>query len=194
MPRTKCFNRDDALKKAMQAFWMKGYEATSVQELVDCMGINRGSLYDTFGDKHSLFLEALDQYSLNSQLRLESFRGDGDAREILTKFLYLFMRKQVTDPERRGCFMTNSAVERSSRDDECAERIREFFEEIESGISDLIARGQKAGTFSSKRDAAHLASFFIGVMQGIRVIGKVNPDENVLRPMVDVALSVLDVE
>ena len=62
MARTKCFNRDEALEKAMQAFWAKGYEATSVQDLVDCMGINRGSLYDTFGDKHQLFLEALDQY------------------------------------------------------------------------------------------------------------------------------------
>lgn len=178
----------------MQAFWMKGYEATSVQELVDCMGINRGSLYDTFGDKHSLFLEALDQYSSNSQLRLESFRKDGDAREILTKFLYLFMQKQVSDPERRGCFMTNSAVERSSRDDECAERIRLFFEEMEVGLTDLIARGQKTGTFKSTRDAESLASFFIGVMQGIRVVGKVNPDEAVLRPMVDVALTVLNAE
>ncbi|MEH6525709.1 MAG: TetR/AcrR family transcriptional regulator [Sneathiella sp.] len=194
MPRTKCFNRDDALEKATQAFWMKGYEATSVQELVDCMGINRGSLYDTFGDKHSLFLEALDQYSSNSQLRLESFRKDGDAREILTKFLYLFMQKQVSDPERRGCFITNSAVERSSRDDECADRIRLFFEEMESSLTDLIARGQKSGAFKSKRDAANLASFFIGVMQGIRVIGKVNPNETVLRPMVDVALTVLDAE
>ncbi|MCR9214150.1 MAG: TetR/AcrR family transcriptional regulator [Proteobacteria bacterium] len=192
MPRTKCFNREEALEKAIGAFWAKGYEATSVQDLVDCMGINRGSLYDTFGDKHKLFLEALDRYGQGSQLRIETLRQPGDPREILTKFMYVFMQKQVADPARRGCFMTNSAVELSSRDDECAERIKIFFEDMEDGFRDLIARGQKEGVFKSKRDSASLASFFIGVMQGIRVVGKVTPEEEVLRPMVDVALTVLD--
>ncbi|TNE36585.1 MAG: TetR/AcrR family transcriptional regulator [Alphaproteobacteria bacterium] len=192
MARTKCFNREEALKKAMQAFWSKGYEATSVQDLVDCMGINRGSLYDTFGDKHKLFLEALDQYGTGSQVRLDMLCQDGDPREILTKFLYVFMQKQVADPMRRGCFMTNAAVELSSRDNECAERIRVFFEEMEARLKDLIARGQREGVFTAKRDADSLAAFFVGVMQGMRVIGKVNPNEAVLRPMADVALTVLD--
>jgi len=193
MPRTKCFNREEALEKAIGAFWAKGYEATSVQDLVDCMGINRGSLYDTFGDKHKLFLEALDRYGEGSQLRIEALRQEGDPREVLTRFMYVFMQKQVADPARRGCFMTNSAVELSSRDDECAERIRIFFEDMEVEFKDLITRGQREGVFKSKRDAASLASFFIGVMQGIRVVGKVNPNEETLRPMVDVALTVLDV-
>ena len=192
MARTKCFNREEALEKAMQAFWVKGYEATSVQDLVECMGINRGSLYDTFGDKHKLFLEALDQYGAGSQLRIDVLRQAGDPREILTKFMYVFMQKQVADPKRRGCFMTNAAVELSSRDDECAERVRVFFEDLEAAIKDLIARGQREDVFKTKRDAASLAAFFVGIMQGMRVVGKVNPDEAVLRPMVDVALTVLD--
>ena len=69
MPRAKCFDRNDALEKAMKAFWSRGYEATSMQDLVDCMGINRGSLYNTFGGKHELFLEALDHYGQNSLLK-----------------------------------------------------------------------------------------------------------------------------
>ncbi|MCF8467761.1 MAG: TetR/AcrR family transcriptional regulator [Sneathiella sp.] len=194
MARTKCFSREEALEKAMQAFWVKGYEATSVQDLVDCMGINRGSLYDTFGDKHKLFLEALDQYGTGAQLRIDVLRQDDDPREILTKFMYVFMQKQVADPKRRGCFMTNCAVELSSRDDECAERVRVFFEDMEAAVKDLIARGQREGVFTTKRDAASLAAFFIGIMQGMRVVGKVSPDEAVLRPMVDVALTVLDAE
>jgi TetR/AcrR family transcriptional repressor of nem operon len=194
MARTKCFNRDEALEKAMQAFWAKGYEATSVQDLVDCMGINRGSLYDTFGDKHQLFLEALDQYGTGALLRTDVLRQDGNAREILSKFMYVFMQKQVMDPKRRGCFMTNAAVELCSRDDECAERVRVFFEDMEEALKELISRGQRDGTFKTKRDAASLAAFFVGVMQGMRVIGKVNPDEKVLGPMVDVALTVLDGE
>ena len=97
MARTKCFNRDEALEKAIGAFWAKGYEATSVQDLVDCMGINRGSLYDTFGDKHKLFLEALDRYGKGSLLRADALRQKGDAREILTRFMYFFMQKQVRD-------------------------------------------------------------------------------------------------
>ncbi|MCC3304095.1 TetR/AcrR family transcriptional regulator [Sneathiella sp. HT1-7] len=194
MARTKCFNRDEALEKAMQAFWAKGYEATSVQDLVDCMGINRGSLYDTFGDKHQLFLEALDQYGTGALLRTDVLRQDGDAREILSRFMYVFMQKQVMDPKRRGCFMTNAAVELCSRDDECAERVRVFFEDMEDALKELISRGQRDGTFKTKRDAASLAAFFVGVMQGMRVVGKVNPNEKVLGPMVDVALTVLDGE
>ncbi len=194
MARTKCFNRDEALEKAMQAFWAKGYEATSVQDLVDCMGINRGSLYDTFGDKHQLFLEALDQYGTGALLRTDVLRQDGDAREILSKFMYVFMQKQVMDPKRRGCFMTNAAVELCSRDDECADRVRVFFEDMEDALGELIARGQAEGVIKTKRDPASLAGFFVGVMQGMRVVGKVTPDEKVLGPMVDVALTVLDGE
>ena len=194
MARTKCFNRDEALEKAMQAFWAKGYEATSVQDLVDCMGINRGSLYDTFGDKHQLFLEALEQYGTVALLRTDVLRQDGDAREILSKFMYVFMQKQVMDPKRRGCFMTNAAVELCSRDDECADRVRVFFEDMEDALGELIARGQAEGVIKTKRDPASLAGFFVGVMQGMRVVGKVTPDEKVLGPMVDVALTVLDGE
>ena len=194
MARTKCFNRDEALEKAMQAFWAKGYEATSIQDLVDCMGINRGSLYDTFGDKHRLFLEALDQYGTGALLRTDVLRQPGDPREILAKFIYVFMQKQVMDPKRRGCFMTNAAVELCSRDDECAERVRVFFEDMEDALGELIARGQAEGVIKTKRDPASLAGFFVGVMQGMRVVGKVNPDEKVLGPMVDVALTVLDGE
>ncbi|WP_339632861.1 TetR/AcrR family transcriptional regulator [uncultured Sneathiella sp.] len=194
MARTKCFNREEALDKAMQAFWAKGYEATSIQDLVDCMGINRGSLYDTFGDKHSLYLAALDQYGTGALLRTDVLRQKGDPREILSKFMYVFTQKQVMDPKRRGCFMTNAAVELCSRDDECADRVRIFFEDMETALKELIERGQREGEFKSKRDAASLAAFFVGVMQGIRVIGKVNPNEALLRPMVDVALTVLDSE
>ena len=194
MARTKCFNREEALEKAMQAFWAKGYEATSIQDLVDCMGINRGSLYDTFGDKHRLFLEALDQYGTGALLRTDVLRQPGNPREILSKFMYVFMQKQVMDPKRRGCFMTNAAVELCSRDDECADRVRVFFEDMEAALKELITRGQSEGVIKTKRDAASLAAFFVGVMQGMRVVGKVNSDEAMLRPMVDVALTVLDGE
>lgn len=178
----------------MKAFWAKGYEATSIQDLVDCMGINRGSLYDTFGDKRRLFLEALDQYGTGAILRTDSLRGDGNPRELLAEFLYVFMQKQVADPIRRGCFMTNAAVELSARDDECAARVREFFAELETILKELIARGQREGVFKSRQDPGHLASFFVCVMQGLRVIGKVTPEEEKLRPMVEVALTVLDGE
>ena len=74
MARHKAFNREEVLDRAIEVFWAHGYEATSIQELVDSMGINRGSLYDTFGDKHRLFLEALDRYEqafhTNSEKRM----------------------------------------------------------------------------------------------------------------------------
>jgi len=192
MPRAKLFNREDALQNAMQAFWARGYEATSIQELVDCMGINRGSLYDTFGDKHSLFLAALDQYTAKSLLRGSALSKEGNARDILTEFLRAFMFRNLDDPQKRGCFITNTAVERSSHDADCATRIRDYFSHIEKELEALIERGQKDKTITTTRDPATLAAFFIGVMQGIRVVAKVNPEEACLRPLVEVALASLD--
>ncbi len=192
MPRAKCFNREDALQKAMQAFWAQGYEATSIQDLVDCMGINRGSLYDTFGDKHQLFLEALDQYSVDSLGRVSTLGRDGNARTILNEFLHAFMFRNLEDPLKRGCFITNTAVERSPHDEDCAMRVRNYFAEVETNIKTLIERGQVDGDITSKRDPDTLAAFFIGVMQGIRVVAKVNPEEACLRPLVEVALASLD--
>ena len=192
MPRAKCFNRDDALQKAMQAFWAQGYEATSVQNLVDCMGINRGSLYDTIGDKHQLFLAALDQYTVDSLGRVSVLEREGNARTILNEFLHAFMFRNLEDPLRRGCFITNTAVERSPHDEDCTTRVRSYFAEIEKNIKNLVKRGQSEGDISSTRDPDTLAAFFIGVMQGIRVVAKVNPEEACLRPLVEVALASLD--
>ncbi|WP_169543489.1 TetR/AcrR family transcriptional regulator [Sneathiella aquimaris] len=192
MARNKCFNREDALQKAMTAFWSQGYEATSIQDLVDCMGINRGSLYDTFGDKHSLFLAALDQYTETSVTRSSALQRDGNAKQILTEFLQAFMLRNIEDKDRRGCFITNTAIERSSHDEDCATRIRNYFSSVEKDLEQLIARGQAAGEIKTSRDSATLAAFFIGVMQGIRVVAKVNPTEEYLRPLVDVALASID--
>lgn len=193
MARQKAFDKNEALDKAMKAFWARGYEATSVQDLVDCMGINRGSLYNTFGDKHKLFLAALDRYGKNStSLRTERLSKPGNARTMLSEFMYDFIYALISDKERRGCFMTNSAVELSPHDDDCAVQIRAFFEQTERALQNLIRRGQQEGTITSARSAGDLATFLVGVMQGIRVVGKVNPDDSQLRPLADVALSTLD--
>ncbi len=177
----------------MNAFWARGYEATSIQDLVDCMGINRGSLYDTFGDKHTLFVAALDRYTENtSSVKIKRLAAKGDARKLLTDFMYGFMNNLMSDTSRRGCFITNTAIELSPHDDNCAQKIRVFFEAMELALQKLISRGQDDGTITSSRNADELATFFVGVMQGLRVVGKVNPNEEQLRPLVDVALSALD--
>jgi TetR/AcrR family transcriptional regulator, transcriptional repressor for nem operon len=191
MPRAKCFDRDEALRNAMKAFWAHGYEATSIQDLVDCMGINRGSLYDTFGDKHQLFISALDQYTDTSLSRMTELQKSGNASDILSEFLIAFMYRTLGDPEKRGCFVTNTTIERSTHDDECAERLRTYYGCLEQDLQALIKRGQSADDIASTRSASDLAAFFIGVMQGIRVMGKVRPEENFLRPMVEVAIATL---
>ena len=191
MPRAKCFDREEALYKAMKAFWARGYEATSVQDLVDSMGINRGSLYDTFGDKHQLFLAALDQYTKKSLSRGNALKQEGNALEILTEYLYAFMYRTLEDPEKRGCFITNTTVERSSYDAECAKVVGDYYGQVEDDLASLIARGQREGDITDDRSASELAVFCLGVMQGVRVMGKCRPEEKTLRPMVDVALSAI---
>ena len=192
MPRVKEFDRDEVLRRAMDLFWAKGYEATSVQDLVDEMGINRGSLYGTFGGKHDLFLAAIDHYAdsivSESLLRLES---GGPVRDLIRRHFGRMIEQPASAP-RRGCMMTNSAVERAPCDAAIAERVRSHFDRIAEVFAALIARGQATGEVSGRYPAAQMARFLLMNFNGLRVLSKSGESPERLNEAVDVALSVLD--
>ena len=113
MSRPKAFNPDEALEKAMQVFWHKGYEATSMEDLLSAMDINRGSLYATFGDKRELFLKAMDLYCTGGGVgsRLSILSQTGPALPLIRQFIGAMLEFGLSDPLRRGCMMTNTLVE-----------------------------------------------------------------------------------
>src|SRR5713226_2211779 len=112
MARQKEFDREETLHKAMEVFWSRGYEAASIRDLVKHMGINRQSLYDTFGDKHALYLQALDRYcEVQSRKLFELLERPGSVKKNLRELFEGVVEKALRDRERRGCFMGNAMSE-----------------------------------------------------------------------------------
>ena len=192
MGRHREFDRETVLDRAMEAFWSRGYEATSVQELLDEMGINRGSFYDTFGDKHSLFLAAIDRYHGNvlaaTRARLEA---PGSARDAIVRAIGEIAACALGDARRRGCFVTNSAVELAPHCRETAARVAACYAQTEEAFHDAIVRAQRAGEIDGERDARSLARFITCGLQGLLVVSKVNPDPAAQADVIRVMVSTL---
>ena len=177
----------------METFWQYGYEGTSVQTLLQAMGLNRGSLYDTFGDKRSLFLEAVAHYEVNvmneSIAKLEA--PDAGKSAIIEHFEALANRVEQ-DRIRWGCFITNVAVELCSHDSETATCIRKSLQRVEKAFEHALRNAQRQGDISPESDPVALARFLTCTIQGLRVMAKVNPDQQALSQMTATALSVLN--
>ena len=117
MARPREFEREEVVRKALAVFWRQGYQATSVQDLVGATGLNRGSLYGTFGDKHGLFLEAVEYYRTNvTAQRLARLEEPGPARDRIATFFKEVIEFSVGEGRLLGCLMTNAAIERAPHD------------------------------------------------------------------------------
>lgn len=192
MARHKEFDQNKVINKAMDLFWSCGYEATSVQDLVDHLGIGRGSLYDTFGDKRSLYLNALDRYQERSGLELlELFEQTESAKAALKQFFAAQIDSTIADPAQRGCFVVNTAVELAPHDAEMAEKVQAAFRKTEDVFCQLITKGQEAGEIASTQDPRSLARFLLNTLMGLRVMAKAKLGRKSLEDSVATALSLL---
>ncbi|QFZ16600.1 TetR/AcrR family transcriptional regulator [Saccharothrix syringae] len=192
MARTKEFDPDAALRAALDLFWRKGYEATSVQDLVDHLGIGRASIYATFGTKHDLYLRALDRYCEEVGGRAAyALSPSGPALPAVRELIRSFADEALADPDRKGCFVTNTAVECLPHDELAARRVDIGLNSLEAAIAGALVRARDQGELPADRDPHALARFLVTVAQGIRVIAK-RPDPRRLRDSVDHALSLLD--
>ena len=189
MARRKQFNREDVLDRAMRLFWIRGYEATSVQDLVEATGINRASMYDTFGDKRRLFLAAVDRYVTHqSGGMLKRLQEGPSPLAALERHFDAAIAVSTEESKRLGCLLTNSTVELSPRDAEVAERIGGSIARVEDAFFDAVRRAQIAGEIPPEKDARALARFLTATMQGVRVLARGGASEDNLRDVVDVAL------
>jgi len=195
MPWEKSFDTEDALGKAMAAFWAHGYEATSMQDLVDCMGIGRGSLYAAFGDKRRLFLQALahydERYRRRWGVRLLA-ENPSPRRAILAAFDEVVAA--TLGGSRDGCMLINSALEMSPHDPEIAAVVNTALEEMEGFFHTAIQRGQEAGEISPTLDAAETARGLLALLAGLRVLSRARPEEALMRTVAGQAETLLDLE
>ncbi len=193
MARPKEFKHDVVLDRAMQAFWSRGYEATSIQHLVDRMGIQRGSLYDTFGDKRTLFFAAIDRYDrvVTGKL-LAALDEPASGKDAIRRFFRLKVDLAVEPGRPRGCLVTNSAAELASRDRGTATKVGAVLTKIEASFNRAVVRAQKAGEIDPTRNARALARFLTSSAQGLSVMAKTFPERAVLEDIVKVTLAALE--
>jgi TetR/AcrR family transcriptional regulator, transcriptional repressor for nem operon len=191
--RTKAFDKEVALERAMYAFWKCGYEATSMQDLVDAMGINRQSLYDTFGDKHELYLEALEHYRCGeAQSFLAPLREQKPLRQRLEKMFDLIIEESVSDPDRKGCLIANATLELASQDKVVYNFVERNFQNSVKNFETLLSVAKAKGELSAEKNVKALAVFIVNTIGGLRVTAKASPDRAMLRSVVKTTLSAFE--
>ncbi len=190
MPRKKQFGVDDVMHKAMVAFWDHGYKATSLQDLVECMGINRASLYDTFNDKYSLFLDSLYAYKLiyiKSYLA-EQMKKHTPREAIINYFVDMILKAD----ERNGCLMVNTALELSPHDEQVAKIVDQSFNYIERNFfRKMIERGQASGEIAKSVIPITTARALLSLLIGLCVLSRSESNKPLMQAIVSQVKSLL---
>lgn len=193
MARTKDFDENEVLTKAIQLFWHKGYNGTSMQDLVEALGISRSSLYDTYTDKHTLFVKALESYQHTGATRIQQLIDQTDsAKETVKKLLELATSDLISDKQQKGCFMVNAEVEVAPHDQEVNNVVCKNDQQMEDAFYQVIRKGQNSGEIKNMRDARALARFIFNAVKGMRVTAKSTPDQSVFEDIIQLTISALD--
>ena len=192
MARTKKFDPQQALAAAMNVFWRLGYEGTSLDVLITEMGIARQSLYDTFGDKRSLYLKALAHYrdKTNASLR-RLFSSAPTVKDGFAQLLF-GLSAESRAQHARGCLLLSANMERAAGDSVIRDFLRRNQAEVESIFRGALRHAQSSGELSRKQDPAALARFFVVTIQGMRARARLKSDRRALEEVARVALAVLD--
>ncbi|MDP1421192.1 TetR/AcrR family transcriptional regulator [Peribacillus simplex] len=191
MARSKEFDEKAVLRKAMELFWEQGYEKTSMQDLVDHMGIHRRSIYDTFGDKRSLFLASLNHYEELIVNEMESIISSTSSIKQAIRDVFMFILNSI-EQYPKGCLSVNAAIELSLLDKEIGRIVTKMFNRTEDMFNNLIKRGQTSGELSKEIDSDNTSRFLHNNLVGIRVLIKTNYSKKELEGIITLALSVLD--
>lgn len=192
MGRVKEFDPDAALRAAMDLFWRQGYEATSMQDLVDHLQLGRGSIYGAFGSKRELYLRAVDRYVEDTRdALLNRLAAPGSALEAVRGLVRHYAEMALEDAEHKGCLMTNTAVELPT-DMDASRRVVSTLEILETAITGALMRARATGELSAEKNPAALARFLVTLLQGIRVVGKTPVRRRFLDDTVALALAALE--
>lgn len=192
MARTKEFDPDAALHSALELFWRRGYEATSMADLVEHLGVARASLYATFGSKHDLYVKALVRYGELCDPRLiAELSQPGPALPAVRALVRRYAEEAAGEAGKRGCFVVNTAVELAPRDTASARRVQASWDLLETLLCSALTRARAQGELPETSDPRALARMLLVLLQGIRVVGRACDDPARIRGAAEQALSVL---
>jgi TetR/AcrR family transcriptional regulator, transcriptional repressor for nem operon len=190
MARQKEFDPQRALDKAMRLFWHSGYENTSLEDLMREMGIARQSLYDTFGDKRSLYLKALTHYRDQTNREMQKMLDEiCSIRAGFRKLLY-GLAAETREQHERGCLLLTANLQREPNDAVMRDFLRDNQARVEAIFVKALKRAQKEGELSTKEDPDALARFLVVTIQGMRAMARLKSDRKALEQVAQVALAI----
>jgi TetR/AcrR family transcriptional regulator, transcriptional repressor for nem operon len=186
MPRAKAFDPSVALDRAVELFWQKGYEGASMTMLLQAMEISRQSLYDTFGDKHKLYLAALDRYHTNLHVELKRLMDTHESGRAAIRAVFDMVGREVLDrPEHRSCMMANAALELGQHDDAVRGRVAGHLAQVEDLFHAALERDRAVGEIAAGRDTQAAARCLVNAIHGLGVLGRAG----VMRSTIDATIA-----
>ncbi|WP_372405521.1 TetR/AcrR family transcriptional regulator [Streptomyces luteireticuli] len=195
MARPRKFDETRVIGAVMDAFWRRGYEATSTRDLSEGTGLGPSSLYNTFGDKRQLYLRALRRYyETATDAQIEILERPGPVKDRLRELMLrdIGVGADTSGTGRPvGCFAINAAIEMASSDPDVKEQVHRHFARVEEALKDTVARGQRAGEIRTDRDAAGLARQVLSTYYGLHVLSRAHDDRRVIEDVVEGALAAL---
>ncbi|MHA6913697.1 TetR/AcrR family transcriptional regulator [Ralstonia pseudosolanacearum] len=192
MARPQEFDAAEALHQAMDVFWRKGYEATSLADLLEAMDLSKSSLYAVFGGKRELFLAAFDAYREERAAEMRQILGQAPARQAIESFFRKIIADAGREDASRGCMSINQAVEMAPHDPEVRARVLQDFALMEKGLTRTIERGQAEGSIKSTDAARNLARLLVLAFPGLQVMVRAGSDRAKLDDTLNLLLSMLD--
>ncbi|ETT87379.1 TetR/AcrR family transcriptional regulator [Viridibacillus sp. FSL R5-0477] len=192
MARTREFDEDQVLDAAMQLFWEKGYEATSLSDLTSRMGIQRPSIYSTFGDKKELFEAALRRYTMSraSDIRTR-LQSHSSVKEAFSIFFADVVIEEYAEDLSKGCFCINTMVELAPHDEKFEILTREHQMYLAVIFQETIERGIQSGELEANTDAKPLAQALIVALIGLTVMLKSRPQRSFVDNAIAATLTLL---
>lgn len=189
--RPKIFTEEEVLGHAIDLFWRNGYEATSTEELLDKMKLNKGSLYNSFGNKKQLFGKAMDLFgqvsirTLNAKIAAATTPLEG------IRHFFLELAAADNDTHQKGCFMGNSLAELANIDEDLKQKAIMHLKDMEKLFLKYILQAKKSGELKTKETPETLARYLLNLWNGINISRRIYPRKDLLLPVIRLQLEVL---
>jgi TetR/AcrR family transcriptional repressor of nem operon len=193
MARLKEFDEERALDGAVDCFWKRGYEATTVRDLADAMKIGGASLYNAYGGKRALFEKSLERYANRSMRdRIARMEAEHRPKDAIRAFLCEIIDRSLKDPDRKGCLLVNSALDVAPHDAEIGKVVAGYLDELRAFFRRNVEAAQSDGQAPKALDAEAVSGHLLGVLAGIRVLARTGAKRKTLEAVARPALALLE--
>ncbi len=193
MPKTETFDRKQVLKKATEIFHSKGYNGTSMQDLVDATTINRSSIYNSFGNKLGMFIEVLTYYQNDSNIHFsKKIATTYNAIDTIKGVFDAVVYDIIKDVDCKGCLLVNSTSEMVNQNDTIRSFIENHQDRMLAFLEDIVIRGQMERVFNTEVTAHQYALYLYTVIQGLQMTGILHKNKEKLTSIVETVLKSLE--